>query len=263
MVVLDLPPSSPKLYGIYSKSTYCDRWGEQCQRTRIRSSRYVRTDIGGWGMAEFNFADRGPPIRGDVGVRYASTDQRSTGYAGCRASRPTSSSRTGAIIAGCRQENLVMDVTDTLLVRLRQQATRRARWNLGDRTGGNLGVSGGNQYVQQRQPRFDADGIGQSRRFGQNGIRRAARSDAVSAFQKDIGTFVQSLGTTVPFSSLLPAGLAPWPVRAITATDLFIVSQPVNSSSGRLKSSRSTCNSPSASCRDSCPTSACWRTTRT
>ncbi len=39
-------------------------------------------DIGGWGMAEFNFADRGLPIRGDVGVRYANTDQRSTGYAG-------------------------------------------------------------------------------------------------------------------------------------------------------------------------------------
>ncbi|RYD18609.1 MAG: TonB-dependent receptor, partial [Lysobacteraceae bacterium] len=57
---------------------------------------------------------------------------------------------------------------------------------------------------------------------------------AVSAFQKEIGTFVQSLSTTVPFSSLgLPDSLLAG--TSASPTDLFIVSQPVNSSGGRLK----------------------------
>lgn len=182
-------------------------------------------------MAEFNFADRGLPIRGDLGVRYVKTDQRSTGYAG----------QGGAIGLVVDREydrwlpsgNIVMDVTDTLLVRFAAAKTL-ARAGIGSLTpGGNLNLSGGNRTFSSGNPDLRptaSDNIDVSVEW----YPTQGALYAVSMLRKDIGTFVQTLSVNVPFSDLgLPASLLAG--SPALPTHLFIVSRPVNSDGGRLR----------------------------
>ena len=189
-------------------------------------------DLGAWGMAEFNFADRGVPIRGDAGVRYVTTDQFSTGYA----SQGTAINLVSASRNYDRwlpSANIVADITDKLLVRLAAAKTI-ARAGISSITpGGNLNVSGGNRSFSSGNPDLRPTS---STNYDVSAEYYPTRGAiyAVSAFRKDIGTFVQTLSTTVPFSSLgLPASLLTG--TTASANDVFIVSQPVNSSGGRLR----------------------------
>lgn len=188
-------------------------------------------DLGGWGMAEFNLADRGIPVRGDAGVRYVTTDQLSTGYASQgTAINLVSASRSYHNVLP--SANVVIDVTPDLLIRLAAAKTI-ARAGISSITpGGSLNVSGGNRTFSSGNPdllptkstNFDAS-------IEWYPTRGAIY--ALSGFRKDIGTFVQTLSTTVPFSALgLPASLLTG--TTASATDSFIVSQPVNSSGGKL-----------------------------
>jgi len=189
-------------------------------------------DLGAWGMAEFNLANAGVPIRGDVGLRYVKTDQFSTGYA----SQGTAINLVSADRSyenWLPSANLVFDVTDNLMVRFAAAKTI-ARAGIGSLTpGGNLNVSGGNRTFSSGNPDLKPT---KSTNLDASIEWYPTRGAiyAVSAFQKDIGTFVQTLSTTVPFSSLgLPASL----LNGTTAlpTDAFIVSQPVNSKGGLLR----------------------------
>jgi len=189
-------------------------------------------DLGVWGMAEFNLAEAGFPLRGDVGVRYVKTDQLSTGYA--------SQGGTVNLVTADRSydrwlpsANLVFDVTDTLLVRFAAAKTI-ARAGIGSLSpGGNLNVSGGNRTFSSGNPDLTpTESTNLDASIEWYPTRGAIY--AVSAFQKDIGSFVQTLSTGVPFSSLgLPDSL----LTGTTATpsDIFIVSQPVNSKGGMLR----------------------------
>ena len=189
-------------------------------------------DLGVWGMAEFNLANAGLPIRGDAGLRYVKTDQHSTGYA--------SQGATVNLVAADRSyenwlpsANLVFDVTDNLMIRFAAAKTI-ARAGIGSLTpGGNLNVSGGNRTFSSGNPDLKPT---KSTNLDASIEWYPTRGAiyAVSAFQKDIGTFVQTLSTTVPYSSLgLPNSL----LNGTTAspTDAFIVSQPVNSKGGLLR----------------------------
>ncbi len=189
-------------------------------------------DLGAWGMAEFNLAEAGVPVRGDIGLRYVRTDQFSTGYA--------SQGATVNLVSADRSYenwlpsgNLVFDVTDTLLIRLAAAKTI-ARAGIGSLSpGGNLNVSGGNRTFSSGNPNLDPT---RSTNLDASIEWYPTRGAiyAVSLFQKDIGTFVQTLSTTVPYSSLgLPDSL----LAGTTATpsDSFIVSQPVNSKGGLLR----------------------------
>jgi len=189
-------------------------------------------DLGVWGMAEFNLADAGFPLRGDIGVRYVKTDQLSTGYA--------SQGGTVNLVTADRSydrwlpsANLVFDVTDTLLIRFAAAKTI-ARAGIGSLTpGGNLNVSGGNRTFSSGNPDLTPT---QSTNIDASIEWYPTRGAiyAISAFQKDIGSFVQTLSTGVPYSSLgLPDSL----LTGTTATpsDIFIVSQPVNSKGGMLR----------------------------
>ncbi|MCP3733001.1 TonB-dependent receptor [Sphingomonas sp. MG17] len=189
-------------------------------------------DIGVWGMAEFNLGDAGVPLRGDIGVRYVRTDQLSTGYAsqGAAVNLVTAERSYDRWLPSA---NLVFDVTDTLLVRLAAAKTI-ARAGIGSLTpGGNLNVSGGNRTFSSGNPDLvptESTNLDASVEW----YPTRGAIYAVSVFQKDIGTFVQTLSTSVPFSSLgLPASL----LTGTTAspTDVFIVSQPVNSKGGLLR----------------------------
>lgn len=189
-------------------------------------------DFGAWGMAEFNLAEAGFPLRGDVGVRYVKTDQLSTGYA--------SQGGTVNLVTADRSydrwlpsANLVFDVTDTLLVRLAAAKTI-ARAGIGSLTpGGNLNVSGGNRTFSSGNPDLlPTESTNLDASIEWYPTRGAIY--AVSVFQKDIGSFVQTLSTNVPYSSLgLPDSLLNG--TPATPADIFIVSQPVNSEGGLLR----------------------------
>lgn len=189
-------------------------------------------DTGAWLMTEFNLEDAGLPLRGDMGVRYVNTKQYSTGYA----SRGTTISFVDAERTYNRwlpSVNLVANITDDLMVRLAAAKTI-ARAGIASITpGGNLNISGGNRTFSSGNPDLkptSSNNLDASIEwYPSNGAIYA-----VSAFRKDIGTFIQTLSVGVPFSSLglpdtLLAGTPALP------TDVFIVSQPVNSSGGILK----------------------------
>jgi TonB-dependent receptor len=189
-------------------------------------------DTGAWGMAEFDLADAGLPVRGDAGVRYVSTRQFSTGYA----SQGTVISLVGANRTYNRwlpSANLVIDLNDRLMVRLAAARTL-ARAGISSLTpGGNLSISGGNRTFSSGNPdlkptestNFD---------FAVEFYPAKGAIYSLALFQKNIGTFVQTLSVGLPFSALgLPDSLLTGTGAA--ATDTFIVSQPVNSSGGKLK----------------------------
>jgi len=240
---LDVPAGTPTawvvpnldafagLYGIYTNPLYATG-GVENATARGSFITVEEKDLGAYGMTTFNFADAGVPIRGDVGVRYVKTDQVSTGYA----SQGTAVNLLTADRSYDRwlpSGNLVMDVTDKLLVRFAAAKTL-ARAGIASITpGGNLNVSGGNRSFSSGNPNLNptsSDNIDVSVEW----YPSSGAIYAVAAFRKDIGTFVQTLSTQVPFSAL---GLPPSLLTGTTASpnDIFIVSQPVNSSGGRLR----------------------------
>jgi len=189
-------------------------------------------DLGAWGMAEFNLESAGLPLRGDIGVRYVDTKQNSTGYAsqGAAINLVEANRSYGRWLPSA---NLVFDVTDNLLVRVAAAKTMSRAGIASITPGGNLNVSGGNRTFSSGNPDLkptESDNLDLSVEW----YPTPGAIYAVSGFYKNIGTFVQSLSTSVPFADLgLPASL----LTGTTAspTDIFIVSQPVNSSGGKLK----------------------------
>lgn len=189
-------------------------------------------DVGAWGQAAFDLETVGLPLRGDIGIRYVNTSQLSTGYAS-----------RGAIVSLVEADrsydrwlpsaNFVFDVTDTLLVRFAAAKTLARAGISSISPGGNLNVSGGNRTFSSGNPDLvptESDNLD----FAVEWYPTRGAIYAVALFQKDIGTFVQTLSTSVPFSALgLPDSL----LTGTTAvpTDSFIVTQPVNSSGGKLR----------------------------
>ncbi len=189
-------------------------------------------DLGAWGMAEFNLRDAGIPLRGDVGIRYVDTSQLSTGYAsqGATVNLVTADRSYGRWLPS---GNLVLDVSENILLRFGAAKTISRAGISAITPGGNLNVSGGNRSFSSGNPDLvptESTNLDASIEW----YPSRGAIYAVSAFQKDIGTFVQTLSTTVPFASLgLPASL----LAGTTAlpTDAFIVTQPVNSNGGMLR----------------------------
>lgn len=220
-----------ELYGIYTNPLYATG-GVENASARGSFVTVEEKDLGAWGMAEFDLRDAGLPVRGDIGLRWVRTDQNSTGYASQGAS-------VNLVEAERRYENwlpsgnLVFDVTDDLLIRVAAAKTL-ARAGIGSISpGGNLSVSGGNRTFSSGNPDLDPT---KSTNFDASIEWYPARGAiySVAGFYKDIGSFVQTLSVSVPFADLgLPASL----LTGTTAvpTDVFIVSQPVNSSGGKLK----------------------------
>ncbi|HVF95315.1 MAG TPA: TonB-dependent receptor [Sphingomonas sp.] len=240
---IDLPGGTPtawltpdidkfvELYGIYSNPLYAV--GRLDNATARGSFITVRErDLGAWGMAEFNLGDSGIPLRGDAGLRYVNTNQLSTGYAGQGASVNLVTAER-SYNRWLPSGNLVFDVTDTLLVRLGAAKTL-ARAGIASLTpGGNLNISGSNRGFSSGNPDLkptESTNIDASIEW----YPSKGAVYAVSAFQKNIGTFVQTLSVNVPFSDLgLPASLLAG--SAASPTDIFTVTQPVNSSGGKLQ----------------------------
>ena len=220
-----------ELYGVFTNPLYATG-GVEAATARGSFVTVREKDLGIWGMGAFNLADAGLPVRGDVGLRYVDTKQRSTGYA--------SQGATANLVTANRgydrwlpSANVVVDVTDSLLVRLAAAKTLARAGISSISPGGNLSVSGGNRSFSSGNPDLlptESDNLDASIEW----YPTRGAIYAVAAFQKDIGTFVQTLSVGVPFGQLgLPASL----LTGTTASpdDVFIVSQPVNSSGGKLR----------------------------
>ena len=240
---LDVPAGTPtswavpdlakfaSLYGIYTNPLYAIGGIENA--TARGSFVTVReNDIGAYAMAEFNLRSAGLPIRGDAGVRYVNTDQVSTGYAsqGATINLVTAKRSYGRWLPSA---NIVFDIRENLLARLAAAKTLARAGISSIAPGGNLNVSGGNRTFSSGNPALNPTA---STNFDASLEYYPTRGAiyAVSVFQKNISTFVQTLSTSVPFADLgLPASL----LSGTTAspTDVFIVSQPVNSSGGKLR----------------------------
>lgn len=240
---LDLPAGAPTgwvvpdlgqfvaLYGIYDRPIYAVG-GIENATARGSFVTVTEKDLGAYGMIEFNLEDIGLPLRGDAGARYVNTNQLSTGYA----SRGTTINFVTAERSYDKwlpSANLVFDATDDLLVRFAAAKTL-ARAGIGSLTpGGNLSVSGGNRTFSSGNPDLKPT-ESTNLDFAIEWYPARGAIYSVALFQKDIGTFVQTLSVSVPFADLgLPASL----LTGTTAlpTDSFIVTQPINSSGGKLK----------------------------
>ena len=217
-------------YGIYSSPTYATG-GVENATARGSYITVEEKDLGLWGMAEFDFKEFGLPARGDIGLRYVKTDQLSTGYA-------TVGTATNLVTADRTYKrwlpsaNLVIDVTDNLLVRFAAAKTLSRAGISALTPGGNISISGGNRSFSRGNPDLKPT----SSKNLDAAIEWYPAKGAIYAlsfFRKDIGTFVQTLSVGVPFGQLgLPESLLTG--TGALPTDVFIVSQPVNSAGGKL-----------------------------
>lgn len=192
-------------------------------------------DLGGYGMARFNIDLLGIGFRGDAGVRYVKTTQHSSGYAATGATIQTVTARH-AYDEFLPSFNLVAEVTSKFLVRFGAAETI-ARPGLGSLSpGGNVsvqGINGSNRSFSTGNPYLDpttSNNLDLS--FEWYPQRGAIYS--VGLFQKDIGTFVQTIRTSAPYDTLgLPDDLIAG--TGAKPTDIFEVTRPVNTNGGRLR----------------------------
>jgi iron complex outermembrane receptor protein len=221
-----------KQYGIYTNPAYATG-GVENASARGSFITVREKDLGAWGMAQFNLEDDlGVPIRGDIGVRYVDTKQLSTGYASQGAAINLVSANR-SYHRWLPSLNLVGNVTEKLQLRFAAAKTLARAGISAIAPGGNLSISGGNRTFTTGNPDLQPTS---SKNLDVSIEWYPSRGAiyALSGFRKDIGTFVQTLSVGVPFSSLgLPDALLAG--TSASASDIFIVSQPVNSSGGILK----------------------------
>jgi len=212
--------------GIYAISS------ELNSSARGNTSAVREHDRAGYGMVEFRFPLFGINVRGDAGVRYVHTNQRSTGYAavGNAVELVTVERGYGNWLPSM---NVAVDLTDTFVARF-AAATTIARPSLSSLSpGGDVSVQGANRTFTTGNPYINptkSNNIDLS--FEWYPERGALYG--IGLFYKDINTFAQTLRTTAIYNTLnLPLELLNG--TGAVPTDEFAVTQPVNSPGGTLK----------------------------
>jgi TonB-dependent receptor len=192
----------------------------------------VEDTLGGYLQADWTSEWFGFPVRGNAGLRYVETDQRSTGIAvvNGRAVESTVARSYDDLLPSF---NLAVDLRDDLVLRL-AAAKVIARPALGNLTPGvTVSVSGGNRVVTGGDPGLDPNeantlDLGLEWYLGDESLLAAA------LFYKDIDTFVQTTRETRPYStSGLPDSLLAG--TGATPSDDFQFNIPVNTPGGPLK----------------------------
>ena len=188
----------------------------------------TETDKGGFLMADFATEVSGLPLRGNFGARYVKTKQVATGYQA--AAGGTEVTVTNEYSDWLPSANLAVNVTRDFIVRL-AAAKVMARPQLGNlnpggaiATTGTLTVTSGNPLLKP----FRADTLDASFEwyFDKNALL------GVGLFSKNIGTYIQSLRTSIPFNQTgLPLSLLP---SNFTGTEVFQVTTPINTNGGKL-----------------------------
>lgn len=155
---------------------------------------------------QFNFRSSlfGRPLRGNLGVRYVETDQTTTGYV-FTAGAPLLTTVRRSYDDTLPALNLALEATDNVVLRL-GAASVMTRPGLGNlNPGAAVSVSGNNRTVNAGNPLldpFEADAYDLA--FEWYFAPEALFS--VALFYKDIGTFVQTIRETRPFTGN-PLGL--------------------------------------------------------
>ncbi|MCL6698592.1 TonB-dependent receptor [Sphingomonas sp. NSE70-1] len=188
-------------------------------------------DFGIYGQADFNLYLGDVRLRGNVGARWVQTKQNSTGY---------TNTASGFVLTEADRKydyflpslNVAADITQDFVLR-GAIAKVISRPDIGTlNPGGAFSVSGGNRTFARGNP--DIKPI-EAITYDLSAEWYFAPESAliVGLFYKDIKSFIATTAQQIPFSdlglpdSILPPGTLP--------SDLFTVTQPINSDGGKLK----------------------------
>ncbi len=186
------------------------------------------TDKGTYVMSEFANEVFGYPVRGNFGVRYVQTKQVARGY-------QATAGGTEVVVENSYNDtlpsaNIAVNLSRDFIVRL-AAAKVMARPQLGNlspggsiATTGTLSITAGNPFLKP----FRAKTVDASFEwyFAKNSLV------GLGLFYKDIGTYIQSLRTNVPFNQTgLPLSLLP---SNFTGAEVFQLTTPVNTNGGAL-----------------------------
>jgi len=189
----------------------------------------VETDKGAFVMSDFATEIFGIPVRGNIGGRYVQTKQVATGYQAAGGGTEVTVENTYK--DWLPSANLALNVSRDFIVRL-AAAKVMARPQLGNlspggaiATTGTLTITAGNPFLKPfRAKTLDA---AFEWYFAKNSLV------SVGLFYKDIGTYIQTLRTNVPFNETgLPLSLLP---SNFNGTEVFQLTTPVNTNGGALK----------------------------
>jgi iron complex outermembrane receptor protein len=239
---LNVPAGTPRVWlipnlnafaGLFDIYCNCGMFALSPDNARGNNRSVEEENLGGYLQAEFSTEALGRPLRGNFGVRYVETEQRSTGI-GLINGVPTE------ITVGRKYDdllpalNLSLDLTDDFVVRF-GAAKVMARPGLGNLSPGvNISVSGSARTVSGQNPllnpfRATTYDLGFEWYFAPESLL------SLALFYKDIDSFVQTTRQTGTFDqnpfglpiSLLPPGVSP--------QDTFEFTFPVNTPGGPLK----------------------------
>ncbi|MBY8824182.1 TonB-dependent receptor [Sphingomonas colocasiae] len=222
-------------FGIYSNSGIYALTGTNNSNAQGNWRAVSERDIGGYVQAVGDFDLGGMRLRGDVGVRYVDTRQRSAGYTGGALAVLVADERSyGEWLPSL---NLSLELNRDMIVR-GAVARVMTRPNLGNlNPTGAFSISGGNRTYNIGNPAVEPIiAVDYDLSFEWYFARESAL--VVGLFYKDISSFVANTAQSIPFNQLgLPDSLITGPngQLLIQPTDLITVTQPLNSKGGTLK----------------------------
>jgi TonB-dependent receptor len=147
---------------------------------------------------QLDFAfDTAMPIRGNIGARYFDTDQNSTGIASLAAGTISADVNYNDTLPSL---NLVMELTDDLLVRFGYSEVIARPGMALLRPVASVSVAGSNRTVNGNNPGLgptlaDAYDLGIEWYFAEESLL------ALGVFRKDISTFIQTIAQNIPYTS--------------------------------------------------------------
>ena len=196
---------------------------------RGNNRRVVEENKSGFLMFDFDSEAFDVPLRGNFGVRYVETALTAEGY-------QATGGGTLTVVENRYDDwlpsfNLSANFTDDFIVRL-AAAKVMARPQLGNlnpggtiSTTGTLSVTSGNPLLKP----FRASTLDASFEY----YHGKGAFIGLGLFYKDIGTYIQSLRSNVPYNQTgLPLSLLP---SNFNGTEVFQVTTPINTSGGPLK----------------------------
>jgi iron complex outermembrane recepter protein len=188
-------------------------------------------DVAGFLQAVWDFELDWVRLRGDAGLRYARTDQFSSGYTGGAQAILVTADRT--YDDWLPAANLVADFGEGLIARA-AVARVMTRPNIGTlNPTGVFTISGGNRTYVIGNPTLDPI---RSTNYDLSFEYYFAPESALvlGLFYRDVSTFIATTSEQIPFNQLgLPASLLTG--TTVQPTDLITVTQPVNSDGGAVK----------------------------
>jgi TonB-dependent receptor len=240
----DLPDGTPPSFvvpnlnafadalGFYSNTGMFQLFGVDNATARSNWRTVKERDLGLWTQGDFNFDLGALRVRGNLGGRWVQTRQHSTGY--------TNQASGFTLVAVDRTYdnflpalNVAADLTRDIVLR-GAVAKVLARPDIGTLSpGGSFSVSGGNRTFTRGNPDLTPT---EAWSYDLSGEWYFAPQSAfiIGLFYKHIDSFIATTQQQIPFNQLgLPDSILAG--TGATTSDIFTVTQPVNSNGGNLK----------------------------